>query len=65
MCAGGLYYVSYAATILATKMLVGWYAYTIGTITYLGATLVLLGRALLSGRATPPADRGAGPRLRQ
>ena len=38
----GLYYVSYAATILATRMLVGWYAYTVGTVVYALASLWML-----------------------
>jgi hypothetical protein len=49
--AAGLYYVSYAATILATQMLVGWYAYTLGAIAYLGATLTQLLRALRPARS--------------
>ena len=53
--AAGLYYVSYAATILATKMLVGWYAYTGGAIVYLGATLVELVRALRTRHQPPGA----------
>ncbi len=52
--ATGLYYVTYAATILATTMLVGWYTYTLGAITYLGATLLLLVQALRPGRRRTP-----------
>jgi hypothetical protein len=51
--AAGLYYISYAATILATKMLVGWYAYTLGAVAYLGATLMELVRAVRT-RHPPP-----------
>lgn len=38
----GLYYVSYAATILATRMLVGWYTYTASTVIYALASLWML-----------------------
>ena len=50
----GLYYVSFAATILATKMLVGWYTYSVGAAVYLAATLVELVRAFRT-RHQPPA----------
>jgi len=48
--ATGLYYVSYAATILATHLLVGWYTYTIGACTYFIATLAQGLRMVMAGR---------------
>jgi len=57
VAAAGLYYVSYAATILATRMLVGWYVYTLGTSVYLGATLVLLVQLVRTGVRQPASQK--------
>ena len=43
--ATGLYFVSYGAWLSASSLLVGWYAYTIGAVAYLGSSLALLVRA--------------------
>ena len=44
--AAGFYLISYAASVVADKLLVGWYTYTISAIVYLYASLMLLKRAL-------------------
>ena len=49
--AAGLYYISYDATIAATSLLIGWYAYTLGGIAYLVASLFQLKRALYPNRS--------------
>lgn len=58
--AAGLYLISYAASVVADKLLVGWYTYTISAIVYFYASLTLLKRAL-SPKAprivdTPPEE---------
>lgn len=54
VAAAGLYYVSYAATILASELLIGWYTYTVGTIVYLALSLGLLAQRLRSRGRAPP-----------
>lgn len=46
----GLYWISYAAWVVGTTMLAGWYSYTAGAVVYLAASLVLL----LRTTARPP-----------
>ena len=42
----GFYYVSYGASVLADKLLIGWYTYTFAAIVYAYASLILLKRVL-------------------
>lgn len=43
----GLYFFAYGGWLLASSLLVGWYAYTFGAIAYLGASLALLARIVV------------------
>jgi len=44
--AAGLYLISYGASIVADKLLIGWYSYTFAAIAYFYASLILLKRVL-------------------
>jgi hypothetical protein len=44
----GLYWISYGATIAASNLMIGWYMYTAGAVTYLLASLLQLQRAFRS-----------------
>lgn len=55
--AAGLYFISYGASAVADRLLVGWYTYTFAAMAYFYASLIRLGR-LLSPRA---ASRGGDP----
>ena len=44
--AAGLYFIAYGASIVADKLLVGWYTYTFAAVAYGYASLIQLKRAL-------------------
>ena len=46
LAAVGLYLVSYGAYAFSTKLLIGWYTYTVGALVYLGLSLVELYRKI-------------------
>lgn len=52
--AAGLYLISYGASVVADRLLIGWYSYTFAAIAYFYASLIRLGR-LLSPRAASQA----------
>jgi hypothetical protein len=57
----GLYFIAYGASLAASKLLIGWYAYTLGALAYLGASLVaLFSRPVRPGPAA--ADGELAPR---
>ena len=56
--AAGLYLVSYGASVVADRLLIGWYSYTFAAIAYFYASLIRLSR-LLSPKVVPKA--GASP----
>lgn len=49
----GLYWVSYAAWVVGTTMLAGWYSYTAGAVVYLVASLFLLKNSPSLSRVPP------------
>ena len=53
--AAGLYLISYGAYVVADKLLIGWYTYTLGAVFYSYASVVLLKRAF-AHRIPPPTD---------
>ncbi len=63
ICAAGtgLYFFSYGSWVVGSKLLVGWYVYTISAIVYLAAALESLAR-LVAGRTPARADRDAAER---
>jgi len=46
--AAGLYLISYSASVVVDKLLIGWYSYTFAAIIYFYASLILLKRVLFS-----------------
>jgi len=50
--AAGLYLISYGASVVADRLLIGWYTYTFAAIAYFHTSLIRLGR-LLSLRSAP------------
>ena len=50
LAAVGLYLVSYGVYVVATKLLIGWYFYTLGTLAYLVLSLVELYRRIVQRR---------------
>ena len=54
--AAGLYYIAYGSSVFATRLLVGWYAYTLGACVYLVVSLELIRQALWPGRSHPVAS---------
>ena len=60
--AARLYLISYGASVVADRLLIGWYTYTFAAIAYFYASLIRLGR-LLSPRSAPGiSDSPAPPR---
>ncbi len=61
-CTAGLYFVTFASTIFATRLLAGWYIYSASSIAYIIASLVELGGIVaakqLLKRAAPAAPAG-------
>jgi hypothetical protein len=53
--AAGLYVISYGASVVADKLLIGWYTYTFAAVVYFYVSLMLLKRAL-SPRVSPKVD---------
>lgn len=53
--AAGLYFISYGASVVADRLLIGWYSYTLAAIAYFYASLIQLKR-VLSAEASPKAD---------
>ena len=47
--AAGLYFISYGASVVADRLLIGWYSYTLAAIVYLFVSLIQLKRALSAG----------------
>lgn len=43
-CSAGLYFVTFASTVFATRLLAGWYIYSASSITYIIVSLLELGR---------------------
>lgn len=56
----GLYLNTYAAAIVATHLLVGWYTYTLAALTYLAVSAIQLWQGRRPGRPTE-ADRPDPP----
>jgi flagellar biosynthesis protein FliP len=49
-CAAGLYFVTFASSILATRLLAGWYIYSASSIAYIVVSLTEFGRILAANQ---------------
>ena len=54
--AAGLYFISYGASIVAERLLIGWYTYTFAAIAYFYASLIRFGRLLSPGATSRSGD---------
>lgn len=56
-CVAGLYWVAFATAVWATKLLIGWYLYSVGSLVYVAASVVELWRVV----ATRMSSKASGP----
>ena len=54
--AAGLYFISYGASVVADRLLIGWYTYTFAAIAYFYASLIRLGQLLLPSATSRSGD---------
>jgi hypothetical protein len=63
-CLAGLYFVTYASTIWAANLLVGWYVYSAASLVYLVASAFELRRAVAANKSFK-ADASGAAQLRR